>query len=232
MAEQKDLEPPDRSKGDVAHAVVRAGIAAVPLVGGSGVEIFTALVSPPLEKRRNEWMEQVGEALRDVAEAHELDLEALREDDAFLDSVLHATQVALRNSASEKRKALRNAVLNVALDRGPDDALREMFIAWIDEMTVWHLRILDLFRNPPGWFEAQGRDFPEVYQGALSTVLVEAYPVLQDRKSFYDQVWEELRSRGLVNTNSLHALMSQMGISAGRVTPLGEAFLKFIQEPD
>lgn len=55
MAGEK-LEAPERSNGDAAHAIVKASLSAVPMVGGPAVELFQYLVQPPLDKRREAWM--------------------------------------------------------------------------------------------------------------------------------------------------------------------------------
>ena len=57
------IEPPKPTTGDVAHALTKAGLSMIPVVGGPAVELFQHLFQPPLERRGNEWMEQVGEKL-------------------------------------------------------------------------------------------------------------------------------------------------------------------------
>ena len=54
---------------------------------------------------------------------------------------------------------------------------------------------------------------------------------LQARRDLYDQVWRELHSNGLTNTDSLHSTMSGAGLAGSRTTQLGKQFLEFIQEP-
>jgi hypothetical protein len=43
MADE-NLEVPLRSKGDAAHAIVKAGLSAVPMVGGPAVELGAASI--------------------------------------------------------------------------------------------------------------------------------------------------------------------------------------------
>ena len=73
MADDK-LKVPKRTGGDAAHAVVKAGLSAVPVVGGTAVELFQYVVQPPLEKRREKWMTDVGEKLHEL-ESNGLKLE-------------------------------------------------------------------------------------------------------------------------------------------------------------
>jgi hypothetical protein len=63
MAGRK-LPVPTSTAGDKLHAVVMAGLSAIPIVGGPATELFQAVIQPPLEKRRHEWMAKVGEDLQ------------------------------------------------------------------------------------------------------------------------------------------------------------------------
>jgi len=160
------------------------------------VELFTSVVAPPLEKRRDEWMQNVGEALQELQTERGIDPEDLRSNEGFVDTVLQASQAALRTSQQEKRDALRNAILHAALPSAPDQSLQQMFVSWVEVLTVWHLRILNLFDDPPGWFAREGKRTPELVMGSLSAVLEDAYPELRGRRGFYDQVWNDLHQRG------------------------------------
>ena len=153
MTQKQKYEPPKPGKGDVVHAVVRAGLSSIPAVGGPAVELFQMVFAPPLEKRRDEWMNQVGEALRDLEQERGIRLEDLQANDVFIDTVLQATQIAFRSSQEEKRGALRNAIYNAALSNPPEQSLQQIFLDLIDSFTVWHLRILKLFDNPPQWLK-------------------------------------------------------------------------------
>ena len=80
MASDK-LEPPKHSKGDTAHALAKAGISAVPIIGGPGAELFQHIVQPPLEKRRIGWMGYVCDKLIEL-ESRGVDVAQLSEDPA------------------------------------------------------------------------------------------------------------------------------------------------------
>jgi hypothetical protein len=227
----KKYESPKPGKDDAAHAVARAGISAIPYVGGPTVELFNALITPPLERRRRQWMEEVADGLRKLEQERGIQLEKLQENAAFIDILMHASLVAIRNSQEDKRRALRNAVLNAALPKPPDQAQQQIFLYLVDSFTEWHLRILRFFHNPPGWFQNQNRQFPSLGMGGLSHILEKAFPQLRGRRSFYDQIWSDLSTRGLVNTSGLHTTMSGAGLAAPRTTDIGQLFLRFIEKP-
>ena len=61
---------------DAAHAIAKAVLSAIPLIGGPAVELFQSVIQPPLEKRRELWMVSVGEKLYEL-EANGFNLESL-----------------------------------------------------------------------------------------------------------------------------------------------------------
>ena len=67
--------------------------------------------------------------------------------------------------------------------------------------------------------------------GGLNSVLREAYPALAARRDLYDQIWKDLFSRGLVNTDGLHTMMSGQGLFQRRTTDLGRELLEFVRDP-
>jgi hypothetical protein len=216
-------DTPSQSKGDVAHALAKAGLSMIPLAGGPAVELFQLLVQPPLEKRRTEWMQAVGEKLRELEEKG-LNLESLQSNERFVSAVMHATQAAMRTHVTAKRDALRNALLNVAVGQAPDETVQHLLLTFIDDLTEMHLRILHVFHQPPV--------LPGISMGGLSTVLEHAIPDLRNRREIYDQLWKDLYARGLVNTEGLHVTMSGNGLASRRTTGLGETLLQFVSEPN
>lgn len=216
------LKAPKQSKGDVAHALTKAGLSAIPVVGSPAAELFQYVIQPPLEKRRGEWMAQVGEKLQEL-EANGLKLEDLQKNEEFVSAVMHASQIALRTHQAAKLDALRNAILNVAKGQAPDEALQNVFLNLVDSFTELHLRILKVFQSPS--------PPPSVSMGGLSLVLEHNIPELRGNREIYDQLWKDLYSRGLVNTDGLHVTMTGHGLGQKRTTGIGDAFLKFIKEP-
>lgn len=221
MAED-DLEPPEATKGDVAHAIAKAGLSIIPGVGGPAVELFQYLVQPPLERRRAEWMRSVGEKLQEL-DAKGVDIEKLGQNEEFISAVMHASQIALRTHQNEKRDALRNAVFNVAAGQSPGEALEQMFFEWIDSLSVLHIQILKLFQHPT--------PPPNMSMGGLGSVLEHNMPKLRGHGHIYNQVWKDLYFRGLVNTEGMNVTMSGSGLSSKRTTEIGDAFLRFVSEP-
>ncbi|MCG5529073.1 MULTISPECIES: hypothetical protein [Halorhodospira] len=214
--------PPEKSGRDVAHSVAKAGLSAIPVVGGAAAELFQNIVQPPLERRRAEWMAGLGERLQQLEEAG-LDLEDLKENDEFISAAMYASQLALRTHSEEKREALRNALTNIAVGQAPEEAMQHVFLNLVDTLTELHVRILRLFQGPTP---------PQnMSMGGLSSVLEHNMPEMRGRRDLYDQLWKDLYLRGLVNTDGLHTMMTGQGLAQKRTTGLGDAFLQFISEP-
>jgi len=230
MGEPNGLQPPQRTAGDTKHAAARVVLSAIPWVGGPAVELLAAILRPPWEKRRDEWMQNIAEAVRRLLEQGRTTVEQLQANEAFIDAIQQASVIATRNHEMEKIEALRNAVVNSALPDAPEESLQKMFMAMVDDMTVWHMRILGLFQNPQSWFARCGK--PPLEAGMVRApveVLLAAYPEMSAKRAFYDQAWRDLHSRGLVYIDSLHITTSPYP-AAPRTTELGNQFLSFIAD--
>jgi len=225
-------EKPKITKGDVGHALAKGVIGAIPIGGALASEIFNLVIAPPLTKRRDEWMESIAEGLKKLEEKVKgFKIENLSRNDSFITTVMHATQAAIRNHQKEKLEALRNAVLNAALPEAPEEDLQMIFLNYVDSLTPWHIRILTFFDNPKAWMEKNNKKWPDIQFGGLSDILTQAFQELRGMRDFYDQLFRDLYSRGLVNTESLHGTMTGSGLSASRTTDMAKSFIKFITSP-
>ena len=232
MTKPNKYEPSKESAQDYAHTVVRAGLGAIPFGGTAAIEIFNRIVTPPIERRRDEWRQLVGERLQQLDEEGEIDLESLVADEIFATTMLQATQVAIRNHHEEKIEALRNAVVNAALPNPPDESIQLMFLNLVDIFTVWHLRLLRLLQNPKGWFEDNNKQTPSfAMSSTIAGLLTAAYPELSNQRQFYDLVINELDAKGLSTGSGTHVVMSATGAFEKRTTELGDRFLQFITNP-
>ncbi|WP_316348244.1 hypothetical protein [Desulfuromonas acetoxidans] len=220
--DDKEIQVPEKSSGDIVHSVAKAGLSAIPVLGGTAVELFQNVVQPPLEKRRAEWMAQVGEKLQEL-EDNGLILEDLQNDEQFISAAMYASQLALRTHKEEKLEALRNAVANIATGQAPDEAMQHIFLNLIDNLTELHIQVLSVFQAPT--------TPPGLSMGGLSHVLEHNMPQMRGERELCDQLWKDLYTRGLINTDSLHRTMSGNGLGQNRTTSLGAAFLRFISKP-
>jgi hypothetical protein len=222
---------PKSGPGDTAHALARAALGTVPVLGAAAAELFALAVTPTLERRRVEWMEHVAERLYCLEHEGRLRIPDLVGNEQFVDVVTQASQAALRTSQVEKREALRNAVCNSVLPNAPDPIIQALFVAWVDQYTVLHLRVLAVFDDPMGWFGTHRIPLPIGTFSAVSAVLEAALPELERQPEIYRQVWRDLSAAGFVGGIDLNTTMTATGATERRSTEIGRQFLRFIQAP-
>jgi len=222
---------PEPTQADIALGTGRAALAAIPFVGGSITEVLSLVLAPAVTRRRDTWLKELADGLEEAERKIDgFTVENLTQDEAFVSAVIEATRSAISTHKDEKRDALRNGLLNIALRRSTDEDQQQTFLRYIDELTVWHLRILTLFQDPPKQLTAKGVK-TNYYAGSASQVLEDVYPELKGKREFYDQVAADLNSRGLVGAGFLYGMMTPQGMVAKRTTPLADAFLAFITDP-
>ena len=218
---------PKSNKGDALHKVIKSGLSTPPIIGGPATELFSAIIAPPISKRRDEWIESIAIALKKLEE--EVDgfkIENLSKDEVFITTTLNATRVAIRNHQKEKLEALRNAVLNIALENTPETDILQFFLNCVDTLTVWHLRALALLRSPIEHSKKLGIYHLVESYSAVEGILKFGFPELGKNHEFLRQIIKDLRARGLIESDS-HIGDTERGIA----TKLGNQFLDFIQSP-
>ena len=108
---------------------------------------------------------------------------------------------------------------------------QEIFTNLAKTFTGWHLRFLELFSDPPTWFQRNDVTLPQSL-GGLEQLITTAWPKLQGSYELIKAIFGELYEKGLLNTRAeaLHTLMTPHGVTEKRTTKLGDAFLEFIKD--
>jgi hypothetical protein len=208
---------PGRTTGDYIHTTAKAALSAVPFVGGPAAELFALVLAPPLEKRRDAWLEQLYDSLKRLEKQVEgFRISDLSQNEAFISATIQATQIALRTHQQQKREALRNSVLNVFRDKSLDEEKQTFFFSLIDLFTVTHLELLRLFADPAR--------FP-----------VQRRTELREHRAMTDPIVLDLNSRGLLEDPRPYAARmreSQEGLVTANWTlsSLGREFLSFVSD--
>ena len=221
---------PDRSAGDAAHAVAKAVAGMVPVAGSALTVLLETVLAPPLERRREKWFQMLGTAVEQLQQKVEgLSLEALSGNEVFITVVAQATQVALRTHQDEKLNALQAAVMNAGVPNPPAEDLQLMYVRFVDELSPWHIRVLDLFSGPEQWMQRNSVQYPGWGMGGPSTVIEHCLPDLRNQREFYEQIVRDLQSRGLIHQGQfLNTTMTGRGMVEARTTGLANSFLTFI----
>ena len=217
----------EKSSSDYAHAAIKGVLSAVPIAGGPLSVFFETVFSAPIDKRKEEWLLSLEQAVKNLTEKDaNITVESLRDNDAFISIAMQATQIAIRNHQREKLEALKNAVINAARFESLDENKALIFTRLIDELTPLHIKVLSFLDNP-GPFEKllqekAGKNTFVHYPGNIN-IWEETYPDLRSSNSLIEIIVKELHSKGFVYHDNMH-------IGKGRVTTNhGREFLHFIQ---
>jgi hypothetical protein len=235
MTDEDRYEVPEQSVGDAGHMALKAVTSMIPVLGGPAAEVFAFIIAPPLEKRQAEWMKSVADGLRTLEEkVDSFKIEELPNNESFVTTLLHATRIALMAHREEKRRALRNAVLNAALPNAPDDIQQKMFVEWLDELTEWHIKVLALFAtadNIPSLdlHDPKWRMYMELDE--LSEIIETHYPEMRGHFDRQVQIIHDLHQKGfLVHIFPDRAVASEIRNSPS-LSSQATAFLWFIKSP-
>jgi hypothetical protein len=232
MDSKKITERPKEGGSDVAYRSAKLVLAALPVLGSAAAEIFSTVIVPPIEKRRDEWIESVAQGLMKLEkEVEGLRIENLKDNKTFITVVMHASQVAIKNHQKEKLEALRNAVLNATSPNAPEEDLQLMFLNFVDSLTTWHLRVLKFLEDPTKYGEKHKIDYPNWEFGSTAQALHAAFPELVGQREFQDQLTNDLFARGLYSPGSLWVTVNKRNLFMSRTTSIGNQFIKFITSP-
>jgi hypothetical protein len=224
---------PKATKGDYAHLLARVGLSAIPVLGGPIKEFFNAAVKIPLSKHLIEWIEELYKEVQELEKkVDSFNLDSLSEDSVFATKFSYAVQLAIRNHQEEKLNALRNSLLNIAINKPADveEAIQHLFLNYIDAFSIYHLKILKCLDNTKDWFKQNklgNKKLPSM--GGVADLLKIAFPEL--KREFYDQIVKDLIDKGLLQDFAPHSLMSNPGTVSTWTTDMGKRFLAFITSP-
>lgn len=239
--------PPKSNAADYAYAMAKAGLAHLPVVGGTAAELFSVAIASPLAQRRDRWLTDLALSLQALeARVEALEMESLPRNEVFVTTVIQTSQAAIKTHDPEKLNALRNAVLNAALGHIPEDELLMGFLAVLDTFTATHLRLLDLINDPNKWYRLVEAQHPDdarregrtkYYAFAIDRVLTK----YAERAPYYNQLAVDLQNRGFVPmgdtspiANMHHGGKKYLRFSRTQesgLTPLGREFWAFLCDP-
>ena len=229
--------PPEAAPRDnfasVTRAVGTAALAAkLPLIG-DGIAAFLGAMFPSAFERRTEaWLREAQQAINELRRRG-VNVEALRDNEQFADLVLTATQAAMRTRSEEKRRALRNAIVNAGRGKAPREIKQQMFVRFVEEFTELHLRLLALLGDPAGWCEAHKKTLPHIVGGTMEKVAKLAFDDFTENRSLYNIATRDLHARGLTDLTQLNDGGMVNAPEKARTSDLGAEFLRFICEaPD
>ena len=228
MSESGSLEPyPEPRKREIVDDIARRALALVPGLGAPAAALIDVMFTPALEKRRNQWFNELVELVNDLqARDQSLSVASLSADDEWIDAALAATRIALCTHRQEKWRALKSALAHVALRDEPDRDLDSTFLNLIDVLTPSHLRVLHMLQGTRAFAASQGTTVPLTIDRSFRWVVERLLPDVPF--DVYTLLRTDLESRGLVITGAAAVAASRDPVDQRLTTPLGDKFLTFI----
>lgn len=216
---------PEPAGADLAHGLARAGLAAIPVVGGTITEMESLVLTPALQRRRDDWFKELAEVVdRLQAQIDGLRPEDLAKNEAFVSVLIQATRVAVANHQQEKRQMLRNALINIGVGKGPDEDLQHIYLQLIDEFTPSHVKILRFLWD--GVSRVAATDDRLLHQSKTYQEILDILePEFRGKDALVQQVLTDLGRRGLSTLQAANLVFPQQVI-----TNQGIAFLQFVSE--
>ena len=218
---------PERDGKDIAQSLARAGLATIPIIGGPINELLLLVLTPSLERRRNEWLKDLADVVEELQKRIKgFDPKNLSENESFVSATIQATRIAASTHKNEKREMLRNALLNIAVGKGPNEELQQIFLNAIDAFTCSHVKVLDFLWRQHTIIAESSRDSREPLSNYGHAIKI-AIPDLAKEASLVQPIMNDLNLRGFsVVSGPRDAYPRNPAI-----TNFGIEFLHFIKEP-
>lgn len=214
---------------DLGYAALTGSLGMVPLAGPLASAFLSVAMPAPAQKRVNAVLSVLRDRM-EVLEARAVTLDSLKDNEAFVTTVAHVVPAAMATASEDKRKALRNAVLNAAVMGSHDEDQLEMFLRRLEDATSWHLRLLALLDDPEGYvLKRTGRKIGPV--NSRAQYLRAAFLERPNVEDLARPVVAELNTWAFVAVSSLAAMGTPSGMAQPCTTQTGKAFLAFITEP-
>lgn len=153
-----DVFPTVESESDKTYRLVEAVASLVP----AGTTLLQSIVTPPIQRRLEAWIDKVEERLSMLHQARRLDLDELANREEFSALLLRTVHIAAATSQKEQLEALQNFTVNVALK--PDISEDELYIILdvISNYTPSHVKVLTFYHDPHPYMDriAEVRERP------------------------------------------------------------------------
>ena len=219
---------PQPTEADAAQAIARAGIAAIPIIGGPINQLLSLVLAPAVARRRDEWFKELADALEDMEKrVAGLKLEDLVGNEAFVSATIQATVIAIRTHQREKRKYLRNALLNIAKGVTPDEIKQQFFLNAIEAFSVAHITALNVIWRGGGLKIAWDENSIPILQRTYGAAIGISAPEVKGQMALIGAILADLRNRGFSNLAGPDLAFPQ----GGTITNLGIEFLNFVLSP-
>ncbi|NEQ39381.1 MAG: hypothetical protein F6K40_25255 [Okeania sp. SIO3I5] len=184
LQEKLDLVKQGDSK-DNNYSAWKGILGAAP-AGSLFVHFYETYVKEPSRQRLVDFLDELVKYLFIL----EQQIDAVSFDNpTFQTTLIKARDIAVREHQQEKLEALRNAVLNSAIPNSFKDDIQAIFIKWIEEFTVSHIRLLRILHYIDNYNEKE---------------FLANLPDLEENRIFYNQILKQLNDKDLIELKEVY----------------------------
>ncbi len=138
---------PKDNKNDYIIKGAKGLAGAVPFVGGAIAEIIEAGLKPRLTTGMDEWMISIAERIERIEQNNGIKiLESLPNNEEFISVLLEASSRAVKTHKQNKRKWLKNMVVNSSFGNLEFDK-KMLFFNYLDQLSEYHLKMIFLIKQ-------------------------------------------------------------------------------------
>ncbi len=121
---------------------------------------------------------------------------------------------------------LRNALLNIAVGKAPNEGVQQIFLNVIDTFTCFHVKILDFLWRQDNILAKSSRDSREPISNYGHAINI-GLPELRKEAGLLEPILNDLNLRGFSDVSSPRDAFPRNPA----ITNLGGQFLNFIAKP-
>ena len=195
-----------KKKKDLAIAVGKAAVSAIPVAGGPLAVLFEEFFPGEWERRVSELLTHLSEDFKRVED--QLDEQKVRSEE-FFSTFYTSFRLALSTHQKEKIDCYRAIILNSALENSPNEDEQALFIKITDDLTVLHVKILKILKAPELYLNENTEAAKRIGSSSLGSldhlfrVCLPDYPDDNIKIAFKD-----LHNLGLHNTPNVSVMMT------------------------
>lgn len=230
---EKRLEVPEKGPADYLVGAIKVAAAALPWWAAPGVELAAHLFGTPIERRRDEFLDDFAWVVRETAaKVDDLQPENLSENEAFVSAAQQAARIAMSTHQREKREYLRNALLNIAIRREPSEEFQQIFLKAIEAFSVSHVKVLNVLWTGVTNLQAMGLWKASTPVGITdyAHAIGALHPELKSQDDLLRYIITDLRNWGMTNMGGPTDRFPAGGSQA--ITNMGVRFLRFVLSPE
>jgi len=226
---EDDLIIPKPTTQDVIFTIGKVVTNLVPVIGGSAVEVFNAIVKTPIQKRQEQLIESIIDKIKTLEnDFEEFKPENLSQNELFISVLLKSLQAITKEHQKEKIDAFKNAVINTVIIEAISEDYKLLFLSYLESFSAIHLHIIKFFydelhirhKDDGGYHTDLGNKF---------TVFITLNNNIKITKETFISITTELYGKGLVkDTNNYSSYDGRLINKSLIESPLADMFIAFI----